>query len=184
MSRNSRSCRRGFTLTELTIALAIFAVGVLSTLGVLGSVADGYETDVRASGIAENARRGIDRLSEDLRAGEGATVVLGPWLPDLGGRILFNKMVGFRGQAPVFCAIEYRLEPSPLDADGDGRANDYRLVRIDSGGPTTLCHHVAEGGLSLTRTGDEVHIRLTTKIDMPDGAPVRRCVETTVTLRN
>ena len=179
-----RSTVRGLTLLEVIIACAIFSIAVLACIGVLVSVTDSYDTGVRITHISENARFGIDRIAEDLRAGEGATVVVGPWQVDHGDRVLFNKMVGYMGDTPTYRSLEYRLETSTVDADRDKTADDYRLVLIDNGVPTTLCHYVAEGGLTITRTGDQLYLRLTTKVGMPDGDPVLRFVETTVTLRN
>lgn len=175
---------RGFTLLEVILASAIFAIAVLATVTALAPVTDGYDAGVRISHIAEQARLGVDRMAEDIRAGERATTIVGPWEPGHGDRIIFQKMVGYVGDTPTYRSMEYRLETSPIDADRDGVRDDYMLVRIDNGVPTVLCHYVAEGGLTITRSGSRLYIRLTTRAAMPQGDPIQRFIETTVTLRN
>ncbi len=80
--------------------------------------------------------------------------------------------------------LEYYLEKSNVDADANHVKDDWKLVRVDAGAKTTLCHYVKAGGLAVTLTGRTVVITLTMNVATTKRVVVQRALTSSIILRN
>lgn len=190
--------RRGFSLVELTIAVAILTIVVGMIYAIMENSASAYARDSARQTLQDNARRVLDDLSAELRDSDRDNLLI-PASPN-NVSVRFRKAGRYNpatGQTEAFLGgvalwsdfIEYRYEPSPVDVNTNGIADEGRIVRV---GPdvqgvvrtSILCDYVPLSGFTLVRTGDRVaaSLRLLT-LDAQRRA-LELTVQTSIALRN
>lgn len=209
MPRQSRTA--GFTLLEIMIALALFAIISGSALQMSLSGSGAYRLGISVADLEMRSGRAVERLVRELSAASADT--LDPADPDGGGSLTFQMPVG----GPQ--TVTFRVELAPLeirngvDDNGDGLIDEGLLVRIaDLGLPSeqrvVLARGVAdllqgetangvddngnglddEGGFAITlQTGtarNSITVWLTLQSVGPVGEILERTTTTTVALRN
>lgn len=179
---NRRDHQAGVTLVETAVVLVL---GVVVTLSMLGL--ERTSTDLTLGSIAESdldlaANQALVRLGSELRWARSATLLI--TTENGSDRVDFVVSEGHDGTAAVWSApIIVRYEPSTSDANGNGVADEGRLVRIASGVERTLCRNVAQGGFALTRNDDMLQLALTV-FARAGGRLVQRVVRHSETLVN
>ncbi len=139
-SRTNVSSRAAFSLVEVVVAIGIFAIAVISVIGLLGpinqSVANVKDSDDAARVVsiiqAELQRFGVTQVNSYLTANTplyanrdgskiGTDVVTAPWNvdpPDLNGN---NVADAFEVQAQKFFEIKLKANPNlAFNAANDG----------------------------------------------------------------
>lgn len=174
---------RGMSLLELLIAAIILSLVVVTIYSVLESSAQSFATGVRLETIQDNARRVVDQIAEELRMADATTLITS--VHNNADRIQFRNVSSYTGGAIVWSStIEYRYEPSTIDANENGKADDGKIVRVQNGQTQTMCDYLKQGGIKFTRSGNNMYIKLT--LINADGRykQTETFVETSITLRN
>lgn len=175
-----RTDAKGLTLLEILIATVILSLLLVLAYSVLGPLPEVYSDSVRRANLEEAARRAVEEIARDLRVADGATLTVSSYRGS--DRVKFRAPQKYVEEGVVWGPmVQYRVEPSKVDANRNGVADDGRVVRVENNSVRTICHFVPPGALSFKRQGNNVFIRLELSSSAGAGAPV---VETSVTLRN
>ena len=177
-----RRQEQGFTLLELSISGAILLLLVSAIYGVLSRTTSSANDLMRMGLIQENGRRVLDGLAREIREADGAAIVI-TTTPDGSKAINFRVPTKYVALPVVWStAIQYQYETSFLDHNNTQPVN--RIVRIQDGVTQRLCDDVKQGGMTITRTGDNIVIRLTFVVTGERNKILESFVETSVTVRN
>ncbi len=192
--------RRGVTLLEVMIAMAILIIVAVAFYGVLAASTEAYATDTALASIQDQARKMVDDISEDFRLADRTTVVIGTL--NGSGTLTFRKSIDYAGATPVWSPtdIVWQVDLSDVDANNNGVVDEGRIVRtgpagridtastktIEDGAPETVTktHYVKSGGLSFTANGSRVLISVTLMTVDAKGRVIETTVQTSVTPRN
>jgi prepilin-type N-terminal cleavage/methylation domain-containing protein len=156
-ARHRGGRRSGFTLLEVTIAMAV----LLTTMGGIFMVVEGssrtYRTETVSAQLDVRARRALDRICAYLQAADYSSLTPPPVLAPASSTALdFQRARGFEAGEIVWGPTErLALEPDPgdaddgLDNDGDGSIDEGRVVWIENVGGAdeqriVLCSDVSE----------------------------------------
>lgn len=163
---------RGFTMIEVMISLAVFAIISLAIFALIEAGSTSYNQTTRLNQLQENGRKALEEMAAELRianpAGAAFTVTKES---DGSYSVEFQRVTellrdGQDGYDPAAAGgegainytayyIKYMLVPSMADANNNGISDDWRLVRIEdpSGTKKTagICEYVEPGGFIVTR---------------------------------
>lgn len=177
---------RGLTLVEVIVAMTILAAVLGMFYAMLFRSTTTYTNVSRMGNIQENGRRVLDEMANELRLADRATIVI----TNAGTGASQTQTVNFRiptAFAPPnvtwSAPIEYRFETAPVNMV-QGVTGEGRAVRLEGGRRRTLCDYVKPGGLRITRTGNNLTIRLVLVVNDERNKILETSVETSVTLRN
>ncbi|MBI2933404.1 MAG: prepilin-type N-terminal cleavage/methylation domain-containing protein [Planctomycetes bacterium] len=174
---------RGFSFIEILIAVAILALVLGATYAVLASSMRSYTNQSNLAAVQERARQVMDEMIKELRMADKDTLIIGQL--NGSGRIDCAVATGYAGGKVVLSTpIQYQCEPSPVDANNNGQQDESRLVRIQEGRTLVLCQSVKTGGLTITRTGNNLTVKLEVIATDEANRELSTVVESSVTLRN
>jgi type II secretory pathway pseudopilin PulG len=157
---NVRQSQAGFTLVELVICFSISLV-ILGMVAETGKASDQFSDTTLALGrLEEKASQTSFEMAKELRWAQPTTVLI--TLENDASRIDFFKADGFvAGLTTWTSAITYSYQPSPIDSNGNGIADEGILVRTQDGKERVLCRNVDAGSLAIDRAEDSIQIQLT-----------------------
>lgn len=178
-----RPGRTGASLLEITIATGA-TVLLLALLFRTNTAASMLTSTALTDGrLQESASQTLQTVGADLRWAR-ATALL---LTDENGSTRADYFVAedYDGTDTVWSSqVVLHYEPSDLDEDGNGVADEGRLVRIQDGRTRTLCRNVREGGFSVARVGNRLTVSLSIFGTSRDGRLLEATEEHTVVLVN
>jgi hypothetical protein len=170
-------------MIEIIIATAILVIVVTSIYGLLAGSSRFYSASVSLEHIQEQARRVVDELAQEMRLADQATLAI--TTVNGSNQVVFRRITGFVGGVPQWGTnVTWNCQSSAVDANGNGVVDEGRVVRTFNGVSITKCHNVVTGGLTFTRTGDNILIRLTLIGIDSQRKLIQTFAETSVTLRN
>lgn len=209
-----RNARRGFTMVEAVVALALFVLLMSSAILAAKGGQGAFRATQNASDVETRIRRALDRVAVELLS-VGEEELLPNPAGQFGTRdLLFRKAVGLNGLAVTWgdqhrLAFEYEPEESDdgADEDGDGLVDEGRLVLIhDVGGSNrraVLCSGVRRflegetgngaddnGNGIIDEAGFNIHrlgnvLFIRLSLEVPgETGSIVRTLETSVRLRN
>ena len=173
----------GFTLVELSIGAAILVLVLLVVGGAHGAVTRLVSTTSTIGTLQQRTMVAVEKLSGELKWAEADSLLV---TSEQGSsRLDFRVPVGFAGGEPLWSpVITYKVVPASGDANGNGRKDEYRLVRQESGThDRTICNDISAGGFVATRTSNRLALTLRVERRGED-KNYRHDATTTVTLRN
>lgn len=174
---------RGLTLIELTVAAALLAALIALAYAFLVSTPAMYGDSMRRAALEETARRALEDMVQELRTADADRLSITPYRGS--DRVEFRVPRKYSDRGTDWKPFaQYRCESSVVDANHNGFADEGRLVRVEGEDVRTLCHSVAPGGLSVSRRGDHLTIRLALAAADSRGRPLEAKAEASVTLRN
>lgn len=180
-----RSGRAGLSLLEVVIYTAILSLILSALYSVLTGSTRQYEVGTKLSGIQERGRRAMDELVAELRMADRDPGQFLVSTVNGSQQLQFRISTGFAGGNPVFgTPITWNCPVSTVDANGNGMADEARLVRTQDGRPITKTHYVKQGGFSAAVAGNNVVLRLTMLNNDGYKKVIETTVESAVTLRN
>jgi type II secretory pathway pseudopilin PulG len=182
MKTTSPRSEAGFTLLEVLISAGIVLAVMAAAMGAQ-SVATGQMNEtVARSLLREAAEFGVKEVAHDARWCDAAALILSQ--SNGSSRLDLRLPVDYVAGAPVWSApITVEVVPSPIDANGNGVLDEWRLVRTADGVTRVLCDHLITGGFTATRAGNSVTLQLRLR-RAHRGRPLTATVGTTVSLRN
>jgi prepilin-type N-terminal cleavage/methylation domain-containing protein len=156
-----RRDRRGFTVIELTISVAILGL-VLTSVALLGmSSQRAYRTGAAGADLEVDLRRALDHLVQEfMRSGEA--VLLPDPAEGVGASdVTYQKAVGVAGGATSWSTpfrVRFEYEEGELDDgldnNGNGLADEGRVVWTrDVGGINEATHVICRGVRELLEGG-------------------------------
>lgn len=150
-----RHGKRGLTLVEVMIAAAVLSFLTLLIFGLVHRGATTYASASRHETLQRNARVVLDRITEELRMANPASLVVGT------NSLHFQVSTGFSGGKTTWgSAIAYGYELSDVDANSNGKKDEGRLVRTQGGQKVRLCDYLKAGGFVVSQSGSRVTITL------------------------
>jgi hypothetical protein len=176
--------RAGFTVLEtvitLTILCAVFASASLVESNATGLLTTSTKKDL----LQEKASRALESIAAEARWAEGAGFLITSQYGS--NRLDFQVATGFAGGATTWSTtITYVVQPSSIDANGDGVINEGRLVRIQNGQTHLMCDYVTAGGFTAVRTGQNVVLNVSLALKDYTTQRVEKANEqTSISLRN
>jgi prepilin-type N-terminal cleavage/methylation domain-containing protein len=181
---NTKSKRAGFTMLETMITLVILCVVFASASYVESSATGLLSSSTSVDYMQEKASQALESIAADARWADGAAFLITPQYGS--SRLDFPIATGYVGGVTTWSpAITYVVQPSSIDANGDGVINEGRLVRIQGGKTHLLCDYVVAGGFTAVRNGQNVVLQI--RLALLDHA-TRRVMNvnerTSISLRN
>jgi len=176
--------RSGFTLLEVAAVSGLLVIVMSALVLSQGSVTKLLSTTSTSGLVVDEARQVLDVMSTELRWAQGTGLLI--TAENGASRIDFQTGIGFAGGVTQWSTpITYHVRPSPIDANNNGIADDWRLVRTQNGTNRTLCDFVAAGGLTATRNNNAITLQLRlSRTDPATRRPLRANERTTLTIRN
>lgn len=174
--------RRGFTMVEMMISIAVLSILVAVSMSLLITSTTEFSAETTVVTLEAEARRALEKITEDVRQGQLNTmtgqVPLGPASVSV---IAFTKATGMSQMAPVFGpTITYQYQWNAAKNWGE-------VTRNESGKTILWVSKVQANGFSVFRDPmltNKVTIRLTLESPGPYNAMIARTVETSVYPRN
>lgn len=151
--------KAGFTLVEMVISFSISLV-ILGMVVETGKASEQMSDTTLALGrLEEKASETSYRLATELRWAQPTTVLI--TVDNGSDRIDFIKADGFAAGLTTWTTpITYRYQPSPVDSNGNGIADEGILARIQDGKEQVLCRNVVAGSLTIVRDEDSIQIQV------------------------
>ena len=151
------STRAGFALIEVLVAALVLSA-VFGAIYAIQSAFIGLQTTVETTGaLEEKASQALNEITRDLRWAERGSLLITQ--ENGADRLDLRRPTAWVGGSPVWSSvITFRVEPSNIDANGNGVADDFRLARMQDGRTRVLCNYVVAGGFSIQQTGQNVDL--------------------------
>lgn len=178
----------GFTMMELTIAVAIFLLALIPLGKLVGESNRAFRSLAGRAQIATRGQLVMTRLVEDLSAGRFASLV--PAVPENSTSIQFRPITGFSGGSATFGDVTH-IELVPLESQADDGLDDDGDGLVDEAGlriwsdkapfgatpgaedkPIMLAENLAANGLTFTREGAVLRVQLTLQARSDPGQPL------------
>jgi prepilin-type N-terminal cleavage/methylation domain-containing protein len=129
--RTSRTSRRGFTLLELLMSVALIAMVLGSSLAMTLRGRDAYVATALQAVADGKARHALQRMAKELENADADNLLADPGIAG-GNAIEFTPVVDVVGGVPILGnPIRIQRNPAPNDPD-DGVDNDGNGV-VDEG---------------------------------------------------
>ncbi len=90
MFRDVKKNQKGVTLLELTVAVAIFSVMMLSVAQIFKMVIEGQRNAIAAQNIQESMRYAMEVMSKEIRTAQKDEVTAGGQCPKVGNGEVYN----------------------------------------------------------------------------------------------
>lgn len=187
-----RNRRRGLSLLEVMIAMAILAMLANMLYYALFKSSEQYKIDMGTASILEKARGAMDEMARELRTADRATVLLDTF--NGASRLRFNACLGVDGAGNAIWSsqITYQFVADPLlDANNNGIVDEGLVQRLQVGTADRLfCNYVvgAPNGFIVTRPaiGNQTSLTLSLTLVVTDerNRPLTRVITTTIDMRN
>lgn len=184
MAVNARfaSARRGFTLIEMMISIAVLAILIAMSLSLMISSTTEFSAETTVITLEAEARRALEKMTEEVRQSQINTMAgQVPLSPATISVLAFTKAIGMSQMAPVFGpTITYTYQ-------WNATLNWGEVTRNESGKTFVLVSRVQANGFAVFRDPiltNKVSIRLTLESPGPYNAMIVRTVETSVYPRN
>ncbi|MFT5198413.1 MAG: prepilin-type N-terminal cleavage/methylation domain-containing protein [Planctomycetota bacterium] len=179
----TRKSKAGFTLIEMMISFSI-------SLVLMGMVIEASDMSTQMAGtslalgrLEEKASKASFQIATELRWAQPNTLLI--TVDNGSDRIDFMKAEGFAvGAVTWSTTITYMYQPSPLDSNGNGVADEGMLVRTQDGKDSILCRNVVLGSLSITQDGDYLQVQLSHFQLTSDKRILNGNIQTSATLIN
>lgn len=143
-----RRVRRGFTLVEILISVAIMAVLLMATAAALQASIDSFSANQAAADTLQRGRIAMMRMSAQLRAGtDHLPSTASKQTSFIGGAAVTDTGVRFLNDADE--TILYRLDPTSGDL----------TVTVNGGTARTLASHVESFTVKLMPTRSATSIK-------------------------
>lgn len=175
----------GFSLIEVVIAVAILAVLFATLYSVLFATSTAYTNMSQRGWLEERTRIALDEMSKELRMADMDTVLV--TVTNGVGSVDFRRPTGYATGSDSITwgpTIRYQYEPSTVDANSNGLADEGRVVRIENGVSTVLCDYVKQNGFIVTQTGGNLLIQVTCVAADEKGVILESTLQTSITFRN
>lgn len=158
---NSALERRGFTLLELAISVAILGVVVGGLVMAVRGSNMAFQYENSRGSLAQNSHRAVSRMATHLASAGSSTFAPVPVGP-LGSQTLdFRRCTGSAGGVPIFGPLErftMQLDATEaadgIDNDGDGLVDENDLVWIENPGAADQRSSIWASGLSPFLAGE------------------------------
>jgi prepilin-type N-terminal cleavage/methylation domain-containing protein len=197
MSRIPETARKGFTLIEMTIAMAIVGSVLAGIFAVISTSNRAFQTTSASTRVDNLVVETLDQITRRLRASKLSTITPVQSPPFSSNRIDFQRSTDFVGGAAVWSPTERIIFQNGQVQwiQNLGLANQTTTVWADNV-PTYLQGEVAngaddnanglidEGGLCFTFTGTSVVVRLTLRVRSSSGAVLTHTAQEQVFFRN
>jgi prepilin-type N-terminal cleavage/methylation domain-containing protein len=154
--------RRGFTLIEIMISVAILAILIAGIYSVMASSQNLYSAGMTRSEIQERVRRALAEVAEELRqanSGSFVPITFGTVGAPADDSVTFQTCTGFAGgvatwSAPIlFTTITSDGETdNGLDDNFNKLVDERKLVRTQGARTRVLADNVQQGSLRFTPT--------------------------------
>ncbi len=154
-----RKNQAGFTLVEMMISfsLCLLLMGLVIEASAASQQMSG--TSLSLGRLEEKASKASFLIASELRWAQPDTLLI--TVDNGSDRIDFVKADGFVGGLMIWTTtITYMYQPSPVDANGNGIADEGTLVRIQDGKESVISRNVVEGSLSIDRDEDFLLVQL------------------------
>jgi prepilin-type N-terminal cleavage/methylation domain-containing protein len=155
IGRTRSARRRGFTLIEMAIAIAVFSLVIGSAMTLLLDGQDATRATQQRANAARKAQTALDRAIEELREAS-STVNPDPATPQGTPSLQFQQPLSVAGNAVNWSGMLQLLwESDPADAlgggdnDGDGLVDEGRLVLVRDVGALNERRIVLTGNVPL-----------------------------------
>jgi len=190
---------RAFTLIEIMISVAVFAILVIGIYAALSATQNLYVAGVTRQTIQDRVRKALNDIALELRqANSGAAVPLTFGTAGTGGdqSVTFQMCTGFSAGAATYgTPITYTTINGDNDADnglddnGNHLVDERKLVRVQGVRTILIADYVKEGTLRFTRspavgTVQTIRVDLTLQGVDDKGRVLEASGTVTVDLRN
>ena len=174
--------RRGYTLLEVAMCVALFSLIIASVNSLLNSAAGQVKSNrVRMRASTEH-RRSLDALADTLRAADITTLTgfdahgksTTPSFAKVTGALLDERVHGDTVQ------MQWRAAAAPVN----DVAHPGAVFLVGPESETLIADRVPDGGFEVRQEGTTLVIRLSTYYTTSDRSTTLVTSETAVTLRN
>lgn len=177
------SARGGLTVIELTISLGISVALFALVAQVIGGLSHLSSTTLSVGRAEEAASQVSEAMSSEIRWADPETLLI--TAENGSSRVDFRVSLGYDGSETIWSTpVVYRFEPSDRDANGNGIADEGRLVRIQDGRTRTLCRNVPVGGLSISQKNETIAVEVGVFTKDAQGRLLQRTAEAVTHLLN
>ena len=193
-----RGSRAGFTLIELTVAVALFALVSFNVTVLVRMTSESQAENMTAIVLDDQAQRVMDQIAFAIMGASRDKLFPDDEAPSDSSRLRYEVNLGVEDGVVVWSdpqlielsgdtQLAWRERP---DEDDERRVVWCSVVRpfleneIVNGVDDNGNGLIDERGLSFVLEGDTVTIRLTLERQGPEGAPVTRTLASVVTCRN
>lgn len=179
-----RRPRSGFALVEVVLAAGLTLVALGAVVATSSTTLSLWGTASRQSRLEETVAGTLARIAEELRFSDSSTLVVSA--QDGSSRLDFRVATGFDAgtESAVWSSlVTWVVSASPVDADGDGAADEWRLERQQDGASVILCDHLPAGGFTALSVDGRLDLTLTL-VGNDRGRAIRASATTAVTPRN
>ena len=190
--------RAGFTLVELTVAIALLALVSVNVTVVVRMSARGQAETMSASVLDDQAQRAMDQISFAIMGASRDRLFPADEMPSDTSRLRYEVNLGVEDGVVVWSdpqLIELSADTQLAWRERPGEDDERRVVWCNAVRPFLEGEAVNgvddnrnglidERGLSFVLEGDTVTIRLTLERQGPEGEPVTRTLTSIVTCRN
>lgn len=181
MKTSSRT-EGGFALLELLIGATIFVTLMAASMSAQTISSAVMNESVARTLLQESALFGVKDVAHEVRWCDAAALIFST--SNGASRVDLRTPVDYVSGAPVWSnTVTYEVVQSPFDSDGNGTLDDWRLVRTENGTRRTICDHVAAGGFTATRTGNQVTLQVRL-LRLYHSRPLTADFSTVASLRN
>jgi len=146
-------------LLEVLIAASILMTVMAMSMSVQTITTGVMNESVARTMLQESALFGVKDVTHEIRWCDASALIFST--SNGAARVDLRTPVDYVSGAPVWSnTVTYELLQSPFDSNGNGALDDWRLVRTENGTRRTICDHVAAGGFTTTRTGNQVTVQV------------------------
>lgn len=200
-ARHRTSSRAGFTLIEMSIAIALLGIVIANVYMVLGNSSEAFSAQTTVYETDTSVRRALDRIALLVVGAERDTLYQTPTAPSSTPEINFTQSLGMQNGAVVFgnpqriALTENGQDRGVTWSENPGAANERNVVftrfvreyldgEVQNGIDDNGNGVIDEKGLNFVLEGSLVIIQLTIEKQAPDGTLITRTYEARVTCRN
>ena len=134
------SRQSGFTMIEMVIVAAIFAIVMNSAVTTMRSGQKSFEQSVSSTVLSSRANRVLNRIARRMTSGGSSVLDQLDSAPLSEDSVTFQDIQGFSNGAPIWSDdVQILLEydegetDNDIDDDGDGLIDECRIVQVESG---------------------------------------------------
>ncbi len=141
--------KKGVTLLEMVVAVAIFSVAILSAMGIFNMAMDGQRSALAAQNLQESLRYSLEMMSKEIRMAQKASI--GECPNGAGGKVYETNIAAdelYFKNIKDKC-VKYFLNSNRLKVN---RAGDEDFLTPDEIKINKLSFHVIDDGVVLEQS--------------------------------